>query len=130
MGRVYYRNVTSCWLTSYWGRREVARDMATVIKHTEGHYEVHKILYGKGYVWCPECVVVECDCRERLTLTATETTCKCGADHSALVQEELKSRPPSEETPSPEDECRDWRRHKDEYLHSEQIYKWEWERMK
>ncbi len=104
--------------------------MATVIKHAEEHYEVHEVPYGRDYNWCPESVVVECDCRERLTLTATETICKCGADHTALVQEELKAQALSEETPSPEDECREWRKHEDEHPHSEQDYKREWEQMK
>ncbi len=104
--------------------------MTTVIERTVGHYEVREIPYGKDYVWCPECVVVECDCGERLTLTASETVCQCGADHTTLVQEELKSRPSSKQTPSPEDECRDWRRHKDEYLHSEYNEQLEWEKLK
>ena len=104
--------------------------MATIIRHTEEHYEVHEIPYGRDYNWCPESVVVECDCGERLTLTASETICKCGADHTTLVHEELKSRPPSEETPSPEDECRDWKRHKDEYLRSEYNEQLEWEQIK
>ncbi len=104
--------------------------MATFVRHTEGYYEVYKIPYGRDYCWNPECVVVECGCGERLTLTASETVCQCGADHTTLVQEELKSRPPSEENPSPEDECRDWKRHKDEYLRSEYNEQLEWERIK
>ena len=104
--------------------------MTTVIDRIEGHYEVQELPYGKDYVWNPECVVVECDCRERLTLTASETTCKCGADHTGLVQEELKSQAPSEDSPTPEDECEDWRNHEDQYPHSEQDYKREWDRMK
>lgn len=104
--------------------------MTTIINHAQEHYEVHDIPYGKDYVWCPECVVVECECGQRLTLTATETICKCGTDHTVVVQEKLESRAPNEETPSPEDECREWKEHEDEYLHSEQDYKREWERMK
>ena len=104
--------------------------MATIISHTEEHYEVHEIPYGRDYNWCPESVIVECDCGERLTLTASETACKCGADHTTLVHEELKSRPPSEQTPSPKDECRDWKRHEDEYLRSEYNEQLEWEQIK
>lgn len=100
--------------------------MTTVIERTEGHYEVREIPYGKGYVWCPDCVVVECDCKERLTLTAAETICKCGVDHAALIQRELKARSSGGEGPSPEDECREWSRKQEEYLHSE-YYDWlEW----
>ena len=54
-----------------------------MIECTEGHYEVQKVSYGEAYVWCPEHVLVECDCGERLILTAasTVTTCRrCGAD--------------------------------------------------
>ncbi len=104
--------------------------MTTVIERTEGHYEVYEVPYGKDYVWSPECVVVECECGQRLSLRATETTCGCGADHTTLVQQELKSQAPSEQTPSPEDECREWRRHEDEYLRSEYNDWLEWEQIK
>ena len=40
--------------------------MTTVIDHVEGHYETQRMSYGKAYVWCPECVVVECDCGSSL----------------------------------------------------------------
>lgn len=40
--------------------------MATIIECTEGHYEGQEASYVEAYVWCPECVVVECDCGERL----------------------------------------------------------------
>ena len=100
--------------------------MTTVAERIRGHYEVREIPYGKAYVWCPDFVVVECDCGEKASLTASETICKCGADHTTLIQTELKSRAPSEETPSTEDECREWERKQDEYLHSE-YYDWlEW----
>ena len=49
--------------------------MTTVIERTQGHYEVQETSYGKAYVWCPECVVVECDCGERPILTASQSTC-------------------------------------------------------
>jgi len=47
--------------------------------------------YGKAYVSYPECVMVECDCGEKLVLTATEAVCRCGAAHTALVREERAS---------------------------------------
>ena len=65
--------------------------MATIIECTESHYEAQKMPYGKVYVSYPECVVVECDCGERLVLTASEGVCRCGADHTALVREERAS---------------------------------------
>ena len=62
--------------------------MVTIIECTESHYEAQKKSYGRAYVSYLECVMVECDCRERLVLTASEAACRCGADHTALVREE------------------------------------------
>jgi hypothetical protein len=45
--------------------------MTTVIERHEGHYKVHKLPYGIDYVWCPRRVFVECDCGERLVLSAS-----------------------------------------------------------
>ena len=101
--------------------------MATVIEQTKRHYEVEKVPHGKNYAWCPECVVVQCDCGESLELTASETTCGCGADHAVLVQEELESRKGSGEDPQLKEECDRWREKQDEYLRSEDDYKQELE---
>lgn len=93
--------------------------MTTMIKRTEGHYEVQKTSYGEAYVWCPECVVVECDCGERPVLSASETVCGCGTDHAALVRGVLASRG----APHPWDaEYHEWRKKQDEYLVSEETY--------
>ena len=101
--------------------------MTTVIERTQGHYEVQETSYGEAYIWCPECVVVECDCGERPVLTASLSTCGCGAEHAALVREELASRLSSEEVSHPlEDEYREWRKMQDEFLHSESHYWAEW----
>ena len=101
--------------------------MTTVIERIQGHYEVQETSYGEAYVWCPECVVVECDCGERPVLTASLSTCGCGADHAALVREELASRRSSEEVSHPlEDEYLEWRKEQDEFLHSESHYSVEW----
>jgi len=59
--------------------------MATIIERIESHYEAQKMPYGKAHVLYQECVMVECDCGERLVLTASEALCRCGADHTALV---------------------------------------------
>jgi hypothetical protein len=97
--------------------------MTTVIECTEGHYEVQETSYGKDYVWCTECVVVECDCGERPVLSASETVCGCGADHAALVREVLAIRQASEGIPHPWDaEYDEWRKKQDEYLASEETY--------
>ncbi len=59
-----------------------------MIERVEGRYEVQDVEFGKVYRWCPERVVVDCDCGERVSLTCSETTCRCGADHTAVVLEE------------------------------------------
>jgi hypothetical protein len=101
--------------------------MSTVIERTRGHYEVHETSYGEAYVWCPECVVLECDCGERPVLTASQSTCGCGADHAALIREELASRRSSEEVSHPwDDEYHEWRKKQEEFLHSESHYWLEW----
>jgi hypothetical protein len=94
--------------------------MTTMIESTKGHYEVQKTSYGEAYVWCPGCVVVECNCGERLILSASETICSCGADHETLVGEELAHLRSSEEVPHPwDEEYREWRKKQDEYLRRE-----------
>lgn len=70
-----------------------------VIERTEGHYDVQEVEFGTVYRWCPECVVVECDCGERLTLTRSESTCsECGVDHAAIIREDLAIRRVGDET--------------------------------
>lgn len=64
--------------------------MVQVTERTAGRYKVQEVEFGTVYRWCPECVVVECDCGERAILTTSMTLCReCGADHAATVQEEL-----------------------------------------
>lgn len=65
---------------------------ATVIGRAEGRYETEEVEFGKVYRWCPECVVIQCACGERLVLTSSTTSCKCGVDHGAVVREELSAR--------------------------------------
>ncbi len=94
--------------------------MTTVIERIRGHYEVQETSYGEAYVWCPECVVIECDCGERPVLSASLSNCGCGTDHRALVWKELASKRSSEEDSHPlEDEYRQWREKQKEFLHSE-----------
>jgi hypothetical protein len=101
--------------------------MSTVIERTQGHYEVQETSYGEAFVWCPECVVVECDCGERPVLSASQSTCGCGADHAALIGEELASRRSSEEGSHPlDDEYHEWRKKQEEFLHSESHHWLEW----
>jgi hypothetical protein len=63
--------------------------MAGMIEHNCGHYEVHEVLGGKEYVWCPESTTLDCRCGERLILTRSDVVCPCGEDHSTSVQGKL-----------------------------------------
>ena len=101
--------------------------MATIVERTEGHYEVQKTSYGEAYVWCPECVVVECDCGERLALTSSMAVCRCGADHAGLIRGEFGSQRPAGEATRPWDaEYHEWREKQDEYLRAESHDWLEW----
>jgi hypothetical protein len=70
------------------------RTVAKVIERVEAHYEVQELKMGTVHRWCPESVVVECNCGEKPTLTASKTTCdECGVDHVAIVEEVLDTLP-------------------------------------
>ncbi len=100
--------------------------MTAVIEHVEGHYETHTMSYGQAYIWCPECVVVECDCGEMVILTASEPAWLCGTDHEALVREITASHNPRKEELHPWDrEYREWLERQDEFLRSEKPYQQE-----
>jgi hypothetical protein len=97
--------------------------MTAVIEHVEGHYETHIMPYGQAYVWCPECVIVACDCGEMVILTASQAVCGCGVDHGSLVREITASRSSRRGEPHPWD--REYREWQDEFLRSERIYQQE-----
>ena len=62
-------------------------------EHTEASYDVQEVEMGQVYTWRPESVEVECSCGERLTLTASRTTCdECSADHEAAASEGLEGK--------------------------------------
>jgi hypothetical protein len=76
--------------------------VATMVERLEGHYEVQEVEFGRVYKWCPERLVVECECGERLTLTSSVTVCcRCGEDHAPVVREELAARRSGDETLHP-----------------------------
>jgi hypothetical protein len=101
--------------------------MTTVIERIEGHYEVHELPQGKSYTWCPGCVAVGCECGERLLLTLSEATCRCGAEHTAVVRKELGLLGSSARAQAPwQDEHRKWLAKRDEYLRSEHNDRLEW----
>jgi hypothetical protein len=63
------------------------------VEGTEGRYEAHEGEFSKVYRWCPECLLVKCDCGGMTTLDDSDTTCVwCGADHTSIIQEELVPR--------------------------------------
>jgi hypothetical protein len=56
------------------------------------HYEVQDVEMGKVYRWRPQSLVVECECGENQTLSASKHACEeCGADHRTLVEEVLEA---------------------------------------
>ena len=57
------------------GFRKGRRQTLAMIEYTEARYDVQEVEMGEVYTWRPESVVVECDCGERPTLTASTTTC-------------------------------------------------------
>ena len=84
---------------------------AKVLERVEGHYESEKVPFGSVYRWCPECVVAECGCGQRVILVHSMTSCAgCGMDHAAIVQEWL----PAEQRQKEEDEkLHPWRQASD-----------------
>jgi hypothetical protein len=70
-----------------------------VMKHLEGHYELQEVPFGRIYEWCPESVVVECDCGQRSILKVSALSgcgalCACGADLATVIQENLEGHQP------------------------------------
>ncbi len=63
-----------------------------VVESIAGHYEAEEAAFGVVYKWCPECIVIECNCGERQTFTGLKTVCgKCGEDHANEIREELSA---------------------------------------
>jgi hypothetical protein len=65
--------------------------MTRITMRVEGHYEVHEAPFSRSYEWHPAAVTLVCDCGEELTLTGAsiDSTCQCGADHSAFINDAL-----------------------------------------
>jgi hypothetical protein len=64
--------------------------MVQILERVEAHYENREMPFGKVYAWHPAYVALECDCGEKVTLTATSTTTtcsQCGADLGLVVYE-------------------------------------------
>jgi hypothetical protein len=59
-----------------------------IIERVEAHYEPRELPFGKVYEWHPAYVALECDCGEKLILSATSTTTtcsRCGAELGGFV---------------------------------------------
>ena|SRR5215212_7175680 len=74
-----------------------------IIERVEAHYENSEMPFGKVYEWHNAYIALECECGEKVTLTATDTmtTCsRCGADLGSFVHDiqERESRLPDELT--------------------------------
>jgi hypothetical protein len=73
------------------GRRVAVR----IIERVAEHYEAQEVEYGRVYRWCPETIVVECDCGKRSIfkrseLVASEASCgECGKGIRSDIREEL-----------------------------------------
>ncbi len=64
--------------------------MIQILKRVEAHYEAREVPFGKVYEWHPAYVLLECECGEKWTLSATSTitTCnQCGLDLGAFVHD-------------------------------------------
>src|SRR5215213_3467606 len=63
--------------------------MVQILERVQAHYESREMPFGKVYEWHPATVDLECECGEKVTLSATSsTTCSgCGADLSTFVNE-------------------------------------------
>jgi hypothetical protein len=86
-----------------WPKR---RTVAKVIERVRARYEVQDVEVGKVYKWLPERIVVECQCRQKLSLTASATSCaECGTDHGLTVKEASTDGHQSDQTLHP------WRYH-------------------
>ena len=67
-----------------------------LIERIPEHFDAQEVEdIGRTYIWCPECVVVECDaCCKRTTLKRAELIssgfdCECGKDNAASIREEV-----------------------------------------
>ena len=73
-----------------------------VIERISGYYEAQEVPFGMVYTWYPGYLLLECGCSKMLTLTCTGAICsECGADHMAIVREELAGQCSQEEALHP-----------------------------
>jgi hypothetical protein len=63
--------------------------MIQILERVEAHYESREMPFAKVYEWHPAYVLLECECGEKWTITATSTitTCQCGLELGAFVHD-------------------------------------------
>ena len=79
--------------------------MSKVIERTKARYDVQEVQFGTVYRWCPQSVLIECECGEAVSLTASEATCEaCGAEYTGFVRKDE-----AEHVPEEDEEVHPWR---------------------
>jgi hypothetical protein len=65
--------------------------MTRITVRVEGHYEVEESPFSRSYKWHPSAITLVCDCGEEMAVTdaSADSTCRCGADHSAPIDDAL-----------------------------------------
>ena len=64
--------------------------MVQILDRLQAHYESREMPFGKVYAWHPAAVALECECEEKVTLSATSTTTtcsRCSAELGTFVNE-------------------------------------------
>jgi len=64
--------------------------MAQILQRVQARYESREMPFGKVYQWHPACVALECECGQKVTLSATSTTTtcsRCGAELGTFVND-------------------------------------------
>jgi len=89
-------------VTEFVARRYEVAQEAKVIERIGRYYEAQDVPFGVVYRWHPGYLLLQCGCGEMLTLTCFIAICsQCGADHTAVVEEELADQCSEEEALHP-----------------------------
>ena len=81
------------------GEKGTGETVSQVIEHVQAHYEVQRVEMGTLYRWCPESVVIECDCGHSFTVEGAKevASCpRCGGEHRGVARG-LSGKPLTEE---------------------------------
>ena len=103
------------------GGEGTGETVTQVIERLEARYEMQEATeMGTLYRWCPESVVIECDCRQSFTVEgAKDASCpRCGAEHREGARG-LVSKPLTEE-----EAYRPTRREYEAWMKDEGSHRW------